>query len=128
MLRFVIPRGKQRTMTAYLRDYAGDYASRIQVLSYDELFRSRRLPLVTHVFTDLERLDPEALENAGCIWRALAKGKPSPRLLNHPLYGRRRYDLLRHLREAGLNDFDVYRATDVTGKRVTRCPCDLNRG
>ncbi|HET9061743.1 MAG TPA: hypothetical protein VFO62_00505 [Candidatus Binatia bacterium] len=120
MLRFVIPYGKQQTMTAYLRDYAGDYASRIEVLSYDELFRSRRLPLVSHIFTDLERLDPESLEDAGYIWRALEKAKPSPRRLNHPLYGRRRYDLLRQLHEAGRNDFDVYRATE--GRKPKRFP------
>jgi hypothetical protein len=120
MLRFIIPNGKNQTMTAYLRDYAGDYASRIQIVTYDELFRSRRLPLVSHVFTDLERLNPQALENAGYIWRALERAKPSPRLLNHPLYGRRRYELLRHLHEAGLNDFDVYRATE--GRKPKRFP------
>lgn len=99
-------------MQPYLEDWAGSFASRVSLVTYDELFRSRRLPLVTHVFTDLECLEPDEREAAAFFWRALQRAKRSVRLLNHPLLAMRRYELLRHLHDAGVNDFDVYRLTE----------------
>lgn len=99
-------------MQPYIREWAGDFASRISLVTYDELFRSRRIPLVTHVFTDLECLEPEEREAAAFFWRALDRSRASVRLLNHPLTAMRRYELLRHLRDNGVNDFNAYRLTE----------------
>jgi hypothetical protein len=111
MLRFLIRDGHDLTMRPYLQDWAGSFSSRVEILSYDELFRSRKLPLVTHVFTDIERLEPAERESAAYFWNALER--KSVRLLNHPVVAMRRYELLRHLHQAGINDFDVYRLTEA---------------
>jgi hypothetical protein len=112
MLRFIVRAGHRLTMQPYLEEWAGDFASRVEVISYDELFRSRKVPLVTHVFTDLECLTPEDREQAAFFWNQLERGPNSVRLLNHPLRAMRRFELLRHLHEQGINDFDVYRLND----------------
>jgi hypothetical protein len=95
MLRFIVRAGHRVALEPYLQEWAGSFASRVELVSYDELFRSRSLPLVTHVFTDLERLDPAERENAACLWSTLERSGQSLRLLNHPLAAMRGYELLR---------------------------------
>jgi hypothetical protein len=120
MLRFIVHAEHRLTILPYLREWAGDLAARVEVIGYDELFRARRLPLCTHVFTDLERLSPEERESAAHVWHALAAAPSPVRLLNHPLRAMRRYELLRHLHEQGLNDFDAVRLTDA--RKPSRFP------
>jgi hypothetical protein len=113
MLRFIVRAGHLLTLRPYLRDWAGSFASHIEISSYDELFRSRRVPLCTHVFTDLECLTPEERESAAYFWNALERTPDLVRLLNHPLIAMRRYELLRHLHQCGINEFDAYRLADA---------------
>lgn len=120
MLRFVVHAGHRLTMTPYLERWAGEFRRRVELVSYDTIFCSARLPRCVHVFTDLERLDTADRERAAYLWRALEAGAPEIELLNHPLLGMRRYELLRTLCEAGINDFDVYRLTEV--RRPRRFP------
>jgi hypothetical protein len=112
VLRFVVRNGHLLTLRPYLDQWAGAFRSHVDLISYDALFRSRRLPLCTHVFTDLECLTPEERESAAYFWNALERASSAVRLLNHPLAAMRRYELLRHLHDSGLNDFDVYRLDD----------------
>ncbi len=83
---------------------------RFRLLSYEKAFRLRSLPAGTYIFADLERLSPEETERAAIIWNTLAER--GFRLLNDPVRSLRRFELLRHLREHGINDFDVRRLTD----------------
>ena len=94
-------------------DCRWELLARIRLLSYEKLFRLTRLPLGTYVFADLERLDPEETERAAIVWRTLAESGSGARLLNHPVRSMRRFELLRQLREQGINDFDVCRLTDL---------------
>lgn len=112
MIRFIIHADHQLTLRPYLDEWAGDFADMIAVSSYDELFRSARVPLCTHVFTDLERLSTGEREDAAYFWHGLERADASLRLLNHPLRALRRYQLLRLLKEEGVNDFDVYRVDE----------------
>ena len=125
MLRFVVHTAHRLTLSPYVEDWAGDFAPHIEVIGYDELFRARRLPLCTHVFTDFDRLTPSECENAAFFWNALAHGPSPVKLLNHPLRAMRRYELLRALHERGLNDFDVYRPTEA--RAPLRYPVFLRR-
>jgi hypothetical protein len=99
-----------------LRDWDADLASRqemlrrFRLLSYEKAFRLRSLPVGTYIFTDLERLSPDETERAAIIWNTLAE--QGCRLVNDPVRSMRRFELLRHLREQGINDFDVRRLTD----------------
>jgi hypothetical protein len=125
MLRFVVHTAHRLTLSPYIENWAGAFASHIDVIGYDELFRATRLPLCTHVFTDFDRLTPKERENAAFIWNALAHGPSPVKLLNHPLRAMRRYELLRALHERGLNDFDVYRPTEA--RAPVRYPVFLRR-
>ena len=99
MLRFVVHDGHRLTMQPYLDRWAGEFRSHVEMLSYDEIFRSVRLPRCTHVFTDLERLHPDDAERAARVWSTLRQSAPEIRQLNHPLASMRRYELLRTLYE-----------------------------
>jgi hypothetical protein len=123
MLRFIVRADHLPTIESYRRNGAGSFASRVTTCTYDALFRARRIPLVTHVFTDLESLTPEERENAAFFWNALSRSASQVRLLNHPLVAMRRYELLRHMHESGVNDFDVYRLTE--GRVPVRFPVFL---
>jgi hypothetical protein len=123
MLRFVVHDGHRATMFRYLEDWAGAFRSHVEILSYDELLRSTRLPVCVHVFTDLDRIDATVRESACSVWNALHSAVPGLELLNHPLRVMHRYELLRSLHEAGINDFDVYRLTEA--RRPSRYPVFL---
>ena len=123
MIRFVVHADHQMTLRPYVTRWAGDIGRRIEIVSYDELFRSARVPACTHVFSDLERLGDDDTEHAAAIWAAIRKAAPEVKLLNHPLLGMRRYELLRTLCEHGLNQFDAYRLTEA--RRPRRFPVFL---
>ena len=88
---------------------------RLCLLSYETAFRLRSLPAGTYIFADLERLSPEETERAAIIWHTLAEHGYCR--LNDPVRSMRRFELLRHLREHGINDFDVRRLTDSRALR-----------
>lgn len=120
MIRFAMTRGHEHTLDPVRRDPT---APRIEIARYDRLIRSRSLPRVPHVFTDLDRLDPWTLELAGVIHRGLARaGVP---VLNDPARVKTRFALLRALHEAGLNDFNAYRPEE--GIWPERYPVFLRR-
>jgi hypothetical protein len=123
MIRFVIHADHQMTLRPYVERWAGEIGRRMEIVSYDELFRSTRVPACTHVFSDLERLSDDDAESAAAVWEAMRKAAPEMRLLNHPLLGMRRYELLRTLHEQGLNEFDAYRLTEA--RRPRRFPVFL---
>jgi hypothetical protein len=113
MLRFVVHTAHRLTLLPYVEGWAGPFASHIELVGYDELFRASRLPLCTHVFTDIDRLTAVQREDAAVVWNALAQAPSPVKLLNHPLRAMRRYELLRVLHERRFNDFDVYRLTEA---------------
>ncbi|WP_119301222.1 hypothetical protein [Dongia deserti] len=92
-LRFLIPRlGRSRCRDWY----------------YDDVFRRKKLPSGTWIFTDHERLSPFELTLAARVAFHLERG--GARILNHPARVLRRFDLLRTLKAAGINDFSAWRA------------------
>ena len=106
----------------HFRDRLG---GRFQVLSYEQVFRARALPVGHVIFSDFDRLTPFLREVAANMAAALRQVAPEARILNHPLRVKERYELLRALRLAGINDFDVARL-DV-GRRPERYPVFLRR-
>lgn len=101
------------TIRSFLETWGRHLLPWVRPLAYEDLPRMRRLPLGSYVFSDLERLSPEELEAAARVRAALAEaGGPRIALLNHPTASLRRYELLRALEAAGINDFSVYHATE----------------
>ncbi|MFA5081523.1 MAG: hypothetical protein WC474_03115 [Hydrogenophilaceae bacterium] len=88
-----------------LMDYPGVPA--IRIWSYDALFRARKLPAATWIFTDMDRLGFWELELAAHAWQELAGH--GLRVLNDPARFCPRFPLLQRLHAAGFNRFAVWR-------------------
>ena len=125
MIYYVVKGLGRSAMNLVLTGWGKRLAERLRVLDYDWLFRQRRLPVGTYVFTGIERLSLAEREKAAAAWRALEEAEPAARLLNHPLLSMGRYELLRTLYELGLNPFDVYRLTEARAPQ--RFPVFLRR-
>lgn len=82
----------------------------VRVASYDELLKSRGWARATHIFTDLDRLPSWRLHEAALHYRRLKQC--GIKVLNDPAKFLGRFGLLRALNDAGINDFNVYRADD----------------
>lgn len=87
-----------------LRGFPG--VPRTSSYSYDRLFRSRRVPRGTWVFTDFDRLGPWELELAARAYRSLKSAGLT--VLNDPAIACQRLTLLRRLRERGFNRFAAW--------------------
>jgi len=113
MLYYLVTRDHRYTIKNYLKHWGSHLVPHIKVLVYEELNQLRSLPLGTYIFSDIERLTPEQVEMVTRVWEKLARGGNSVRLLNHPTRSMRRYQLLRTLYERGINQFNVYRLTEL---------------
>lgn len=107
----------------FLETLGRELAGRIRPLSYERAARMRSLPAACYIFSDLERLEPAQTRQAAALWQALRDSGARCRLLNHPSRCLRRFELLRRLHQAGVNDFNVYRLTE--GARTIRFPVFL---
>ncbi len=87
-----------------LHEFAG--APDVKVWTYDRLFRARRLPRATWIFTDFDRLSFWELELAARVHRNLVS--TGQRVLNDPATVAQRFSLLRRLQRAGFNRFNVW--------------------
>jgi hypothetical protein len=87
--------------------------SAVRRTTYDRLFGQRSFAPGTYVFTDMERMEDWELGLAAELYRQLATAGPGFRVVNDPARVKCRYALLRTLREAGINDFDAYRADEA---------------
>lgn len=81
----------------------------LRPISYEALFANKHAPIGNYVFTDLDRLTGYEIDAATEIALALSAAEPAAAIVNWPNRAFGRYALLRHLRETGLNSFDVWR-------------------
>ncbi|RYE08352.1 MAG: hypothetical protein EOP22_13770 [Hyphomicrobiales bacterium] len=93
--------------------------------TYAWLFRTRRFPAGTYIFTAVDRLDAGERRLAALFYRHLNAQGGAFRALNDPAIAMGRYRLLRTLHEAGLNDFNAYLATEQ--QRPSRYPVFIRR-
>ncbi|HEU5125372.1 MAG TPA: hypothetical protein VFW05_15075 [Verrucomicrobiae bacterium] len=107
MIRFLFTRGHSYTLKKVKRSRM---APRITMTHYDRILRARWLGRGTYVFTDVDRLSFWDLELAAQTFLQLKSS--GVKVLNNPALVKTRYPLLRSLNEAGLNDFNVYRAAE----------------
>lgn len=107
MIYFLVSQGHAAT----LKDVLNWCPDKVQLLHYDDVFRQQDLPTGTYIFTDFDRLGHRDLERAAQLYLQLKKS--GAKVLNNPAKVRTRYSLLRALRAAGLNDFNVYHADDL---------------
>jgi hypothetical protein len=109
--RFLTSPGHGYTVEILVRRQMGVEIPRCERLTYRAMLASTVTRQAIHVFTDLERLSDVELAAAAALYRNLREaGIPC---LNDPARVMTRYQLLRHLFEAGINPFAVYRADGV---------------
>ncbi len=94
---------------------------RLDIWSWDRVFRARKLPRATWILTDFDRLSPGQLEAAGRIYRRLGKGGLT--VLNDPRRFRNRAQLLAALQAKGVNSFGC--ALPAAGEWPARYPAFL---
>jgi len=102
----------QYTVSRHLASYGAALKPFVRLLSYEQLFRGRRLSRGVYVFSDLERLWPDDAERAAKFWEVMSHSE-GVRTLNHPTRSMRRYELLRTMHLRGANRFNVYRLTEL---------------
>lgn len=100
----------RHTVGPSLPYFPDDLRRSIRLWSYGSVLKARELPVATYIFSDVERMAPQAKVLAARIWLALERSGRPVRLLNHPIRCMRRPELLRSLFERGINDFNAYPA------------------
>jgi hypothetical protein len=98
--------------------------ARIESATYAYKVQSGVKGSATYIFADLERVAPPRLGSLAKEWDEL-EAAGGNRLLNHPVRAMRRYELLRTLHEAGINQFNVYRLDEA--RRPARFPVFIRR-
>lgn len=112
MVRFLTARGHEYTAKNLAeRKMEGARVPQCRVENYDRFLRKHKVPCGTYIFTDIERLTPWELQVVAEAYTAL-NADARCRVLNDPARVMTRYELLRNLREEGINDFDVFRADE----------------
>lgn len=101
------------------------FGERVQFISYDRFLNSGKLRSGTYIFSDIERLPLRTAERAAEYWRALENSGIPVRLFNHPIKVMRRFELLRSLHDGNLQEWNVYRVTDLSWP--SRYPVFLRR-
>lgn len=116
MIHFLLKRANLCCLAALKTTSFGYEIPPFKILPYEDLFVAARVRPGTYIFCDLERLSDTELAAAAEI-AALMKGAVGFRVLNDPARSRIRFGFLRAMREAGLNDFDAYRADGLPKPR-----------
>jgi hypothetical protein len=125
MIFFLLCRkGNHTIRDSYLYDFPG-MRGRVQVVNYEGAMQQPVFPRGCYVFTDVDRAPPALLRGIGAFYDFLGTLGPAVRCINHPTLSMQRYELLRTLYERGINDFDVYRASEQ--RRPLRYPVFLRR-
>jgi hypothetical protein len=124
MICCVVPAARAGGFHAYLSTEGQALVSRMQILPYEDLLRSRRTPLATYVFAGLDQICPAERELAAIVADRIAESGANVRVLNHPRDVRLRYDLLREAYDTGLNSFRAVRATAASPRPNAKSPND----
>jgi len=120
VINYLVHRDHRYTINSFLREWGNDLTDVIRIINYDRLKWPHPIWPGAWIFSDLDRLDAAAARRAGQLCRRLIEGGPAYRVMNDPYRSLRRFDLLRLLRERGVNSFDVHRL--VPGWRPERYP------
>jgi hypothetical protein len=95
--------------------YADAVAPALRLIPYAVLPKIPKFGAGTFIFTDLDRVTEKY--RAGLATLADRLAAQGGRILNHPARALLRYDLLRTLHDAGINDFTVHRLGDWRNAR-----------
>lgn len=110
MIVLITARGHGYTLRSVRTGKFGFPTPVLKIMSYEALFRARRIPKATYIFSDLERLPTFELRLAAELYRTIrAEGLLC---LNNPAKVKSRLALLQTLHREGINPFNAYRADE----------------
>lgn len=125
MLHFLVTADHEYTLSRYFSQWGACLRSGVGIVHYESRpWRHAAAPGVW-VFTDLERLTPDELADADEFADRLKSDPTRWRVLNDPARVLRRYELLRRLADAGVNQFRAYRLPELPA--AVRYPLFLRR-
>jgi len=97
------------TIGVLLGYYEHGLGDLVRIIPYEIAAKLGSVAPGTFIFTDFERLSPAQLQAAVSLHERVASLDPDLLLLNNPAIVPRRFELLKRLKGAGLNHFDVHR-------------------
>jgi hypothetical protein len=103
MIYYICDSKHAYTLTVFLQYFQNDFRERIRIISYDDLFRLKRLDIGIFIFTDFDRIGPQQLKRTKELIAHLQSCDPDVVILNHPMRSLKRYDLLAALHAADHN-------------------------
>jgi len=112
MIFFLITKCHNAPMDYFLTSWGESLASRIQVVTYDYAIKTKLSVPGTYIFADIERLSSNQIKSATEVWEQLSLRGNKIRMLNHPAFSMRRFELLRTLHEHGINEHNIYRLNE----------------
>lgn len=120
MIHYIVADADEEIVRERLEPRAAAQDLPIRVVPYSRLTGAIHFASAVFIFAGLESIPTATREHAARLWRSVAAVRIPTLLLNHPLLAMQRYELLRELRERGINDFDVYRM--IEWRRPRRFP------
>jgi hypothetical protein len=118
MIYYIVPDAHAQRARARLESRAALNSLQVRISTYSQLVGHQVFPKMALILTGLEFVPAAAREAACRLWQALAASRVPIAFLNHPLLAMQRYELLRELRERGINAFDAYRLTEARRPRL----------
>jgi hypothetical protein len=118
MIHYLVTERHTEPMRLFLQSWGASLAARLRIITYEALLAgAERLPERggSYIFTNLgsiSRMSPQARSAICDLHDRLVRTHGADKVLNDPARSLRRYDLLRHLHERGINAFNAYPATE----------------
>ncbi len=110
MIHYLVTKAHAYTMRTYLETWQRDMLGRVSFEYYEDLPYWHHIAGGAYIFSDLERLNDAQLELAEAYCEQLLRS--GARVLNRPRKVLLRYELLKRLREKGINGFGVRRLSE----------------
>ncbi|MGJ8654303.1 MAG: hypothetical protein ACSHX8_13675 [Opitutaceae bacterium] len=109
MIHFILTYQHRYTMESFMDSWAPELKPHLKLLYFKDLWRMKVIPNGCYIFSDLERLDEKSRKLIHRFRSRLDCLDPQVQVLNEPSQFLNRYDLLKKLKAAGINKFDVHR-------------------
>jgi len=116
MIYYLVSHKHHYTLHPFLTYWAKDFNQHLKIFPYESLnkflLKNKTLKYGTYIFSDIERLSSQDRMVLSRVWVFMDQTngfKP----VNHPSCSMRRYELLRTLYDKNINNFNIYRLTEI---------------
>src|ERR1700722_7331612 len=124
---YFVTRYYKGTINSFIDSWAGLLRSQIQIVRYREIPFLKSTPAGVYIFADLERLSSLEIVFSRKLCKRLLASPENFRVLNNPNHYLGKFQLLKMLRQQGVNDFQVYRLDELNQAKELKFPVFLRR-